>query len=128
MPNSENATINGCATGSTTPKMNAFTDQEGVTSVPQSMKRGRWVPKEKNKGGRPAEYPYQEWLTGGTIKLTYGIDFDIKPKSMRTLIQRYAQNHGIEIEMCWVDGDEVIVVPTTQELQAVRQRVSRRGL
>lgn len=100
----------------------------------QLMIRGRWMEKvtdvEKvlDKGGRRAEYPYEEWFSNGPCKLKYGVDFDVKPKSMRTTILQYAERNGIELEDCWVNGDEVMVIPTTAKLKAVRERMARRSL
>lgn len=102
--------------------------REGIPGMALQMEGGKWVEKQINRGGRPTEYPYQEWLSNGPVKLKYGVDFDVQPKSMRTTIMQYADRNGIGLESCWVNGDEVCVIPTTDALRVVRDRVARRSV
>ena len=49
------------------------------------------LPMIANGGGRPAKYPWAEWLDGSAWKLTRGVDFEPTVATMRQRVLAQAQ-------------------------------------
>jgi hypothetical protein len=58
--------------------------------------------------GRPAIYPWEEWLDGSSWRITRGADFDISPVSMAAIIRQRAERAGLTAT-CRREGDDAIV-------------------
>jgi len=45
---------------------------------------------KENRAGRPAKYPWDEWMDGKTHVVTMGTDFDSEPKVFRNYLSQKA--------------------------------------
>ncbi len=68
-------------------------------------------------GGPRPKYPWDEWLDGGTWRITRGADFDVKVASMRKAVFLAAQKHGLRIETR-LEGDSLIFRATPKNEDA----------
>jgi hypothetical protein len=56
--------------------------------------------------GRPALYPWDEWMDGSAWRITRSVDFEITPKSMATTLYAHAARQGRSVKVL-IDGDAV---------------------
>lgn len=66
--------------------------------------------------GRPALYPWAEWMDGSAWRITRGEDFEISPKSMAAAVYAHAARQGFSVAVR-IDGDAV-------EFQFVKEDVA----
>lgn len=60
--------------------------------------------------GRPAKYPWADWLDGRVHRLKQGEDFEIKPISFRALVHRTAKSDRFRGKVeTTVDGRTVVI-------------------
>lgn len=70
-----------------------------------------------SKGGRPAIYPWSEWMDGRAWRIRRGEDFDAEPDSMAQTIRVHGRRNGMPASAT-VDGDCVEFQFTPSQEQA----------
>lgn len=54
--------------------------------------------------GRPAAYPWDEWLDGRTWTVTRGADYDVSEQSFRTALTAAALRRGGTVKAALAEG------------------------
>ena len=67
--------------------------------------------------GRPAMYPWEQWLDGSAWRITRGSDFDISPVSMAAIIRQRAERAGLSAT-CRRVGDDALEFQVSEEKAA----------
>ena len=58
----------------------------------------------ENPGGRPPEYPWEEWTDGRPWEARQGEDFTVSPASFRKALARHAGRHGLQVHTRTIPG------------------------
>lgn len=58
------------------------------------------------RAGRPALYPWVEWMDGSAWRISQGKDFTVSPESMAQNIRERGRRYGIEVT-AYPDGAAV---------------------
>lgn len=73
--------------------------------------------KPPRTGGRPALYPWPEWMDGSTWRIVQGEDFKVPATSMAQTIRVTAWRRGVPVRV-FVHGDSVEFQFTPQAEEA----------
>lgn len=66
---------------------------------------------ERTPPGRPAIYPWDDWLDGRIWMIKQGEDFDSDINAMSEHIRRTAQRRGIVISVYMHDEETLVIKP-----------------
>lgn len=56
--------------------------------------------------GRPAIYPWAEWMDGSAWRINRGEDFEVSAETMAQLVRERGRRHGVEVS-AYPENDSV---------------------